>query len=97
MLNLNNPVQIDEKEYNKAAMYLAISALNKGTDFSASVSMTLKPFRKDAFGNIELAQDSDKYVIIADIDQMMASDPTLEAAVAQIIGAIQNYMNAKGI
>lgn len=97
MLTLNQPVVIDEKEYNKAAMYLAISALKKGNSYSASVSMTLKPFRKDSFGNIELAEDSDKYVIIADIDQIMASDPALEASVAQIIGAIQSYLNAKGI
>lgn len=97
MLTLNQPVTSNDKEYDKAALYLAISPVNKGNDFSAAVSMTLKPFKKNTFGNIELSENSDKYVIIADIDELMASDPSLQASVAQIIGAIQSYLNAKGI
>lgn len=97
MLNLNNPIEHEGKTYDKVAIMLAISPVKKQSRYSAAVSMTLKPFRKDAFGNIEELQDHDKYIIIPDIDQVMASDGSLEISVVGILGAIQSYLNAKGI
>jgi hypothetical protein len=97
MLSLNNPIDHEGKTYDKAVIMLAISPVNKGGNYSAAVSMTIKPFRKDASGNIEELEEHDKYVIIADIDQTMLTDSSLQSSVAGILQSLQSYLNAKGI
>ena len=93
-----NPITVDGVEYPYYTVNLAISPLVKETEVGASVAMRLTPYRELPGGKPDVLQGHDRPVVYLDVFRTIdEGDMVLGQSVQQIMGAIQLYINGKGL
>ena len=89
-----NPIEINDKQYNKFSLNLAITGRYLGDGSSdAQVAMRLVPTRIEN-GQVETA---DANAIGISLGTLAGSDEATQQAVAAIQAALQSYITAKGL
>ena len=93
-MNASNPIQIDEKTYDRFSLNLSISGRYLGDGSSdANVAMRLVPTRIEN-GDVYTAEDS---AIGIALGSLAGSDAATQQAVSAIQAALQTYITAKGL
>ena len=93
-MNASNPIQIDEKTYDRFSLNLSISGRYLGDGSSdANVAMRLVPTRIE---NGEVITADEAAIGIA-LGSLEGSDEATQQAVGAIQAALQTYSQAKGL
>lgn len=95
-LQSTRTIEKDGKVYPYYTMHLAISPLEKGLEIGGSVAMRLTPYRVED-GVIDKAEDLQESVVFLDVFEEAQKDEAIAAVTMSIMGAIQNFINDKGI
>lgn len=95
-LKSSRPIEKDGKTYDQLAITLAISPKFMENDKSASVVLTLRPFRQSQDGSVEVLEDNDKYLIIGDINELAEKDESIKECVTDFLAVFQKLVNARG-
>jgi len=93
-MNATNPIEINEKSYDRFSLNLAISGRYLGDGSSdAQVAMRLVPTRIE---NGEVITADESAIGIA-LGSLAGSDEATQQAVGAIQTALQTYITAKGL
>lgn len=93
-MTATNPIEINEKSYDKLSLNLAITGRYLGDNSSdAQVAMRLVPTRIEN-GQVETA---DANAIGISLGTLAGSDAATQQAVGAIQAALQTYIQAKGL
>ena len=90
-----NPIEVDGNIYPYYMINLAISPLVKPTDIGASVAMRLTPYRLLEDGSSVSLPDNSIPITYMDVFDSGDAD-AIQAAIS-IMGALQTYINEKGL
>jgi hypothetical protein len=100
LINSNSPIEQDGKVYDKLFLNMAISQRHVGVEqrLTASVAVRLTPCRQDPETlEVEQLDDQAKAVVFADAFEAASTDPDVAAAVGAVIGAVYQFVDAKGL
>ena len=93
-MNATNPIEINEKQYDKFSLNLAITGKYNGDGSTdANVAMRLVPTRIE---NEEVIT-ADANAIGISLGSLAGSDAATQQAVGAIQAALQAYISAKGL
>jgi hypothetical protein len=90
-----NPIEVDGNIYPYYMINLAISPLVKPTDIGASVAMRLTPYRLLEDGSSVSLPDNSIPITYMDVFESGDAD-AIQAAIT-IMGALQTFINEKGL
>ena len=91
------PIQQNGHTYPYLSVNLAVSPLVEDS-IGGSIAMKLTPYRELQEGGFEFLEDQAKNVVYLDVFKTIAEgDTVLSQSVQQIMGAIQLYINGKGL
>lgn len=91
------PIQQDGNTYPYLSVNLAVSPLVED-HIGGSIALKLTPYRELEEGGFEFLEDQAKNVVYLDVFKTIAEgDTVLGQSVQQIMGAIQLYINGKGL
>lgn len=91
-----NPVQKDGKTYDKLAVNLALSPLQRDGGFGVSIAVRLTPYLLGPDGP-EMLPDEARAVVYGDASQDAQSDPVLAEFLQALEAAGQAFITAKGL
>lgn len=83
--------------YPYLLLNLAISSLEKETEVGGSVAMRLTPYRQNETGAIIKLDEQAQSVVFYDVFKEVQTEPVLGQVVGTIMGAIQAFINNKGL
>ena len=91
------PIQQNGNTYPYLSVNLAVSPLVED-HIGGSIALKLTPYRELEEGGFEFLEDQAKNVVYLDVFKTIAEgDTVLGQSVQQIMGAIQLYINGKGL
>lgn len=88
------PTIVNGIEYPYFAVSLSMSPLWK-PNIGASVAIRLTPFRELEDGSFDILKDKPKAISLLDIFEVADGDPHFEAAITDIMGALQTLVDNK--
>jgi hypothetical protein len=91
-----NPVQKDGQTYDKLAINLALSPLQRPTGFGVSIAVRLTPYRLGEDGPEQLPDEA-RAVVYGDATADAAGDPVLAQFLQALEAAGQAFITAKGL
>lgn len=91
------PISDSEGNYDKYGINLAVSPMWKEDSVGISVAMRLTPYRYNAEGKIEKLDEEAKAVVYGDATTEAAVDADLAKCIQKISGALEEFIQAKGI
>ena len=90
-----NPIEINDKQYNKFSLNLAISGRYESDGSqNACINLLLTPTRIEA-GEVITAPEAAVSILRGRLSEV--TDPAEQAAIAAIQTALQTYITAKGL
>lgn len=95
-LQTNQPVTRDGKVFSNYGINLAVSPRWEPNRVGASVAVRLTPYREEG-GVVERLDDEARAVVFGDAFVDAQNDPALAQCVATILGALQTFIDAKGL
>jgi hypothetical protein len=101
----NNPVTVNGTTYERFAVSLAISPAWKENDLGPSLAMRLERYTKDAEGNVIKLQNPPAAEGEQPVDYssslvysaLAMSSPEIEQKVRELMDAVQDLINMKGL
>lgn len=91
-----NPVQKDGKTYDKLAVNLALSPLQRESGFGVSIAVRLTPYLLGPDGP-ETLPDEARAVVYGDASKDAQNDPVLAEFLQALEAAGQAFITAKGL
>ena len=88
------PTIVNGVEYPYFAVSLSMSPLWK-PNIGASVAIRLTPFRELEDGSFDILKNQPKAISLLDIFEVADGDPHFEAAITDIMGALQTLVDNK--
>ncbi len=94
----NTPTIHDGETYDRLHFHLTVSTrTGRAGEFTGSASVNFIPYRIDEEGRCVMAPaELAPTIVTSDTYRKMQEDPDFAAAVSAIVGAVQNYIDAKG-
>jgi hypothetical protein len=90
----NNPLTVDGKVFDRLAVYLAISPAFKEDDLGPSFVVNAVRYRKDEDGAIEQYPDDRVSLVYSTLAH---DDSALEGKVRELMDAVQDILNQRGL
>jgi hypothetical protein len=92
-MNASNPIEINEKSYDRYAMTLAVSGRYNAPDQpDASVVLTLTPTR---FEGDQIEQAAESRTVL--FGSLAVADDEARTAVSEVQAALQKFIYSKGL
>ena len=95
-IKAKNPTIKDGIEYPYYAVSMSMSPLWK-PNIGASVAIRLTPFRELEDGSFDILKNQPKAISLLDIFEVADGDPHFEAAITDIMGALQTLVDNKNL
>lgn len=95
-ITTTNPVIKDGETYDKLAVNLALSPMQRTDGFGASIAVRLTPYRLGPDGPEQLPDEA-RAVVYGDATVDAASDPVLAEFLTALEAAGQAFITAKGL
>lgn len=93
---ISTPIEKDGKIYDKLAAYLALSPIENGTGFGASIAVRLVPYRIGQQGP-ESLEEYAQSVVYGDALKAAETDPVVAQFLSALEAAGQTFVLSKGI
>ena len=90
----SKPIVVNDIEYPYLAVSLSMSPLWK-PNLGASVAIRLTPYRVKEDGSFDILKNQPKAISLLDIFETADGDPHFEAAITDIMGALQTLVDNK--